>query len=211
VTDTERLDTLPRLIADKQAQRATRLSDLDYPGEWTQRERTTYAEASDYLDQQIRSYTSDFTSYRDQLFTVRHLEDRLSDLDKWEAFVISARKTLCEELLSLPKYIRERSEREQQQNLELSIDTIDRGPHILPGSSVFSLRGLRLGDLMIEAGLLDPNLQQFSGLRWQGSTKDVQRERAALTKELATAQWGLDRARDHVDALIAVNVVETTT
>lgn len=75
----------------------------------------------------------------------------LAPEQKWFDQLTAWRKTLCDELLALPPRIRSDKELGRQQNLTLSIRTIDFGLGVVNGTG-YALETLRLGTLMHEAG-----------------------------------------------------------
>jgi hypothetical protein len=116
---------------------------------------------------------------------------------EWLDRLTAWRQTLRDELLTLPPRIRSDKDLGRQQNLTLSIRTIEFG--IGAGKdSGYDLTNLRLGHLMREAGYepvgADPD-RNFSGVMpWFGSLPEVQRRIAALQKQRDDAQARLDEA-----------------
>ena len=121
---------------------------------------------------------------------------------EWLDNLTAWRKGLCDELLALPPRIRTDKELGAQQNLKLSITTIDRGPGVINGTG-YDLTTLRLGQLMREAGYApegaDPN-RNFAGVMpWMGSLPEIEGRIARRQKELDDAQAQLDEALDDTE------------
>ena len=97
----------------------------------------------------------------------------------------------------IPPRIRSDKELGTQQNLTLSIRTIDFGLGVVNGTG-YGLDTLRLGALMREAGYAptgaDPDRNYGGVMPWFGSLPEVERRIQQLTKHRAEAQARLDEA-----------------
>jgi predicted nucleic acid-binding Zn-ribbon protein len=169
---------------------AAMLDPLDYPGVWTEREKNAYTAKREALHAQIT--------------TQRHAAEHLSLVARtWAALelelgrVTAARKDLTairarldEERAALPAFPRSRREEEYRQNLDLSIESIDSGLRKLDGASSFTLRSLRLGEMLIAAGYASTNdaHRQFGGIRWPGTLPELEKEIQDLTKRRDAAR-----------------------
>lgn len=194
------------VIARLTHERSQRLDVLDYPGEWTIRQQEAYAEETARLDGNIRTVQNAVTSLANAGWQLASIDARIKEITTWYGHLRTWRKTLCDELLLLPQYVRTRAEAEPNRCLEYCIDTVDEGPKILLGASVYSLKSTRLGELIQEVygppNLANAHMQKYSGLVWHGSLRDVERENAELLKRREIARDELTSARERLDALI---------
>ena len=93
----------------------------------------------------------------------------LAPEQEWLDHLTTWRKALCDELLACPQQPRTDHELGKQQNLKLSIITIDRGPSTVGGTG-YCLENLRLGQLMREAGTGRATLRRPAVVRCDSSS-----------------------------------------
>ena len=183
-------------LEDMQSELASLLDPLDYPGDWTQRQRDTYETRRSWL----RAKIQDASAAQAVLASV---VPQMAALEEWRAFLVPTRATLCAEVMALGKPSSSR-EFGQRQNLLLSIQVIDRGVRVIEDSG-YSLATLRLGALMRAAGFPQsaPVGNQMVGDMsfYYGSLPVVEERIKELTKLRDDAQYRLDAAlRDPVTA-----------
>lgn len=164
---------------------AAMLEIPDYPGAWTERERTTYTAKRDALQMAVRVEQARAKTERDCRLSLSTLDSTIANRERWKAMLPVFRQALCDELL-IPRG-RTRPELNLLANLEASIRSIDKGLEQILGapSGCFTLRSLRLGELLVAAGL-ESDMESdrvFGGLQWRGSTKEVERELADLRRQ----------------------------
>jgi hypothetical protein len=136
---------------------------------------------------------------RNAMADLAQLEPRLVADTEWLSHLATWRQIIADELLALPR-VRTRAESGHQQNLTLSLTSIDRGLRLFPGAIAYALKGTRVAELMQEAGFVpdvnDEELRMFSYLPWRGSTPEVEDRIADLRERIDRAR----RLRD--DALL---------
>jgi len=148
-----------------------------------QREVDAHLARTEALTQRIHAIQAASTTLRG-LAPLAPEQEWLDHLTVW-------RKTLCDELLALPRHIRDRADIDRQQNLSFSIKLIDFG---CPFGSVATLAPTRLGELMAEAGYATSGPELRGQRGWRGSLEQVGERIRALTKERTAAQAALDGA-----------------
>ena len=170
-----------------QAELAALLDPLDVPGEWTPRRRAAYEAKRTALQSRVTELQHQAEQYSRAERELADFEQQLAEAVRWRDFQRETwRPQLCGELLDRSTYPRTRAELDYQQNLKLSISSIDRGLQALAGASCYTLRSLRLADLMIEAGYTPTDNERhriFGGLPWRGSLKEIEHEIVRLTKQ----------------------------
>jgi hypothetical protein len=172
------------MTVELQTELASMLDPLDLPGDWTQRQRNDYEGKRAALQAKIREAEARATARMQAAMTWASLEQEISAATTWRTFLTTTRQTLCDELLAIRG--RTREDRDLQDNLKLSIISIDKGLQSLDGAACFTLRSIRLGELLIAGGYLPTDQaqhRQFGGLPWRGSLPQVERELVLLTKQ----------------------------
>lgn len=113
-------------------------------------------------------------------------------LTRWQTFLPPARDTISNELLALPRRIRDRATLDLQDGLHFCLKLIDHGFGAAT-LGIVTLEPTRLGQLMQAAGF-----DAGAGLRgpngWGGSLPEVAQRIEELTKRRAAAQAALDDA-----------------
>ena len=128
------------------------------------------------------------TAYRNAATERAECDLKWNDDTRWHAFLVSARKTIGDELLATygPRDPR-------VMGLKLSLMQIDRGldfwGECMPAR-------MRLDDLMAEAGYQPDGrtLAQSCGACWKGSLHETERRLRDLDARRAAAQAQMDRA-----------------
>ncbi len=126
--------------------------------------------------------------------TLAQLAPKIDAEQRWLDDLTAWRKALCDELLDMPRRIRDARELGRRQNLEASIVMVDRGS--MSGSQ-WELENLRLGSLMRESGYIEAakvDNQRFGALPWRGSLPDTERRLADLQRQRDDWQRVLDDA-----------------
>ena len=173
------------------------LDPLDFPGDWTQRQRNEYEAKRSLLVLDIAALTPDTERQQRAAAAVASLASELEDAERWQTTLVSIRAQVAEELIAGSGYPRTRAEIEHQQNLQLSIVSIDKGLRGLEGATAYSLAGTRLAELLTDAGYAPSSaehLKMFGGFPWRGSLRDVEKEIIALNKQLDAARREVEEA-----------------
>lgn len=155
---------------------------------------TTRDEAAAMAEQRL-TLDRRIADIRNAVSTLAALPTTDADVE-WRDRLNHWRDTLCAELVDTPR-IRDRAEIGRQQNLTLSIRTVDHGVGVIEASG-YDLTTLRLGQLMRADGFepvgADP-LRNFVGMMpWAGSLKDVERRIISVEKRRAVAEARLAAA-----------------
>jgi hypothetical protein len=137
---------------------------------------------------------------------------RVNEADvRWRDHLVAWRQTLVDERLQIKSPIRNPVLKGREQNLALSLRTIDRGLRAL-ADAAYSLVTLRLGELMIASGYdiegADPSVNYLGQLPWRGSLSDVEARLAKAASTRASVDTALadtllsddDRAARDADA-----------
>jgi hypothetical protein len=167
-----------------------------------QLEQELAALPSDYLfRRQLKDLQQKRENLSDRIRTVRsatvalaEVEEEIATDTNWFERLTAWRKTLCDELVALPTPARTARDQGKLRNLELSIQTIDKG---LPADTGWELETLRLGQLMRESGYVEgPRVanQVHGPLPWPGSLPAVERRLKALVQRRDDARARLDEA-----------------
>jgi hypothetical protein len=175
-------------IGERLAQLEDELAARKNPLDLTLREADAYLAQTEMISARI--YT-----LRSAPLTLAEVDHKIASDTEWSDFLTTARKTLCDELLALPARIRTDRDLGKQQNLKLSIITIDRGR--VSADDGRELETLRLGQLMRVAGFLEgPKIEnQICGrLPWFGSLPEVERRLKGLQQQRTEAQARLTEA-----------------
>ena len=122
------------------------LDPLDFPGDWTQRQRNEYEAKRAALVLDIAALTPDVERQQRAAAALESLERELADATHWQNTLTTIRETVAQELMAGSGYPRTRAEIEHQQNLQLSIVSIDRdcGDSRAPSPTPWPARGSRL-------------------------------------------------------------------
>lgn len=158
------------------AERDARLDPLDYPGNWTQRQKNTYEIRGRILDVVPRLYVG--------YAQAANLERQIAAVESDRAFLLDCETTLTTELRSMGEpqggYALGR-----HQNLSMSIDYIhghfdaDRG---------YSLATLELGKLLLAAGRgAHVPGEQFPRVSWPGALPSLDEQLKNLRAKLEYA------------------------
>lgn len=142
-----------------------------------------------------RTLTKHIGIFQSAIGAIVEADAQLPQLEPWRDFLVTARQTLCDELIACGRG-------PQRNGLELSIQQIDRG---LPFSMEMLPQHLPLDDLLRVAGYqtTDSTLVNTSGKGWRGSLLDVERKIAALTKQREHAQSKLANALPFAGRLLS--------
>ncbi len=154
-----------------------------------------YQRQLDDLRQKREALSLRIQTIRSATAALTNVTPKIAAEVEWRDHLIEWRTTLCDELLAFPPRIRDDRELGKQQNVKLSIVTIDRGR--VSEDAGWPLERLRLGALMREAGYAEgPKFEnQTAGrLPWFGSLPEVEARINALHQEHAGAQARLDDA-----------------
>lgn len=200
--------TADEIVATITQQRSERLHELDYPGEWTLRQKETYAEETAALDRRLVYVLAIISTFTNGLIDVQNCKSTIAYVNEWKTYLLKWRTQLADELLTVAQHTpKSRMQTEQEQDLKLSIISIDRGLQILPGAIAYSLRSTRLAQLMTHDGFTrDPDaeeLRKYGGYNWRGSLKDVEAELKKVADQLVHAEYVLECARADHDRLLA--------
>jgi hypothetical protein len=117
--------------------------------------------------------------------------------ERWRDQLTEWREVLCTERIEIKSPIRDPKLLGLEQNLKLSIGSIDRGPEKMRlADGGRDLTTLRLGELMIAAGYevtgADRDHNFVGKLPWFGSLTDVEKRISALATQRERAQAALD-------------------
>lgn len=154
-------------------------------------ERRAYAAATDALDGRIHAIHTASAALAEL--------GRVEPLTAWLVKLHGTdgnggwRKTLCDELLTLPARVRDRAEMDRQQDLTFSIKLIDFGFGIAK-MGIVTLEPTAIGRLMQAAGYAVSGESLRGPNGWLGSIKEVELRIKDLTKRRAAAQSALDAA-----------------
>jgi hypothetical protein len=144
------------------------------------------------LRQKRETLSARILTIRSATATMADVDQEIAATTKWFDQLTAWRKTLCDEMHSLP--IRNDRDRGKMRNLELSLQTIDSG---LPGDTGWELETLRLGELLREAGYQEaPRIenQVYGRLPWFGSLPTVKDRLRQLSRRRDDARMRLDDA-----------------
>jgi hypothetical protein len=181
-TKTAERPTPAERLAQLEQERAARKDELDICVR-TQREFDAYVEATLTLDRRIAQLRNAIAACAD-LGSPEADEQWLDRLTTW-------RKALCAERLTIKSPIRDREIKRQAEDLEWSIQLIDRG-FGMAKLGIETIEPTRIGQLMQQAGyaVSGPTLRGPHG--WQGSLPETEARIKDLTQRRAAAQAALD-------------------
>ncbi len=170
------------------SERIAELRDpLDLPGEWTQRERNKYVEKRQLLIDAHAQLKDANHRFDMALAKLAGTTSEIRRMHKWKEFLLKSRETMCDELLTISDS-NDRSDAVRRGNLEVSIRTIDSGPTRLYANEPYTMKGLRIAELMDAAGYTPrPGYTKYDIYRgsypWQGSLSQIEHEIVLYDRE----------------------------
>lgn len=194
-------------ITELEQQRAARKDSLDINERLAQltQESAALGVSRARAEREAATYIAQMGALAQRISAIQVATTTLAGLpplapeQEWLDHLTAWRKTLCAELLALPKRIRDRADMDRQQNLTFSIRLIDFGFGIAP-LGIETLAHVRIGQLMQAAGYAVAGEALRGPNGWRGSMPEVERRIKDGSKRRAEAQAQLDDAMMDDDA-----------
>jgi hypothetical protein len=143
-------------------------------------EAADYVAATATLDNRV-------SAAKQAVATIAELTAQAEADANWLANLGAWRAVLCDELLAIPMYTREKTIAGKRLSLNMSIDAVDRGI-----TDTYRLVVLRLGQLMQASGYqplgADPAQNNHGRMPWFGCVKDVEQRIKVTAERLLKAQ-----------------------
>jgi hypothetical protein len=158
------------------------LDPLDYPGDWSQRQREAYDARRYWLQAKLQDW-------RIAMDTLAKME-RIEPLQQWRDLLERCRVQIADELRAIPP----RQDMGRVRNLDYSLKVLFRGRNQVEGTG-WCLETLRLGELLREAGYVEsrPVENQMRGeLPFVCGLDEADATLRALRQRRAEAQERLD-------------------
>jgi hypothetical protein len=147
-------------------------------------EAADYVAATATLDNRV-------SAAKQAVATIAELTAQAEADANWLANLGAWRAVLCDELLAIPMYTREKTIAGKRLSLNMSIDAVDRGI-----TDTYRLVVLRLGQLMQASGYqplgADPAQNNHGRMPWFGCVKEVEQRIKVTEERLLKAQAQLD-------------------